>query len=712
MKNIALVVLLISFNSLAQNKTYYLSPSGNDGNSGLLITSAWKTISKINTINFQPGDKILFEGNQIFTGTIDLDASDIGNASNPIIISSYGNGKATINSGTARGLHGYNVQGIEVRSLVFIGNGATANTASGIDFYMDNTSSDLEHIVIDSVECSGYGERGILIGSWATTYGYNNIRIVRSAVHDCGRGGIETYGAWPLFSHTNVYIGHCKAYRNYGRTDITTTHTGSGIAVSGVDGAVIEYCEAYENGQNNRNAGGGPFGIWFSDVKNGIIQFSESHHNQAGLHKDGGGFDIDGGSQDCIIQYCYSHENEGAGFGMYEYGSPNPFINNTIRYNISQDDARRNNDAGLSIWANDNDHKLINCEAYNNTIYSSLAGVIDGIPSAIKISDVHMSGVKVRNNIFYTNGAIMINASAPVDITQLHLQNNNYYSASGGSIFLWGVDTYVSLTSWRTAASLQETFLGNPVGTTSDPLLTSPGNAGTLGLADGASSTLLTNYHLQIGSPAIDAGLNIQAISSLNTGIHDFFNNPLPINTMYDMGAHEFPGALLTFKFREARLVEENNKVLLTWKIEGSAIPERFIIQGSLNGRDFSKLDELPGSNENYSVSKNDKVEYYRIAALSKGRTIYSAILRNNSTTVTALNIFPNPASYQLNIQLSNNQHAAEINIITSLGAKIFQQQFRAGEIIQIPVAQYQKGLYYITIQSGATRTSKMFFKE
>jgi hypothetical protein len=44
-----------------------------------------------------------------------------------------------------------------------------------------------------------------------------------------------------------------------------------------------------------------------------FFQYSVSHHNKAGRIYDGGGFDIDGGSQNCIIQYCYSYDNDGAG---------------------------------------------------------------------------------------------------------------------------------------------------------------------------------------------------------------------------------------------------------------------------------------------------------------------------------------------------------------------------------------------------------------
>lgn len=41
---------------------YYISPSGNDSHTGTTPQTTWQTISRVNTINLSPGDKVLFEG--------------------------------------------------------------------------------------------------------------------------------------------------------------------------------------------------------------------------------------------------------------------------------------------------------------------------------------------------------------------------------------------------------------------------------------------------------------------------------------------------------------------------------------------------------------------------------------------------------------------------------------------------------------------------
>ena len=67
MKKIVLLtsLLFLAAGLQAQQKTYYVSPSGNDSASGLSVKDAWKTIDKINTVTFQPGDKIRYRTRQL-----------------------------------------------------------------------------------------------------------------------------------------------------------------------------------------------------------------------------------------------------------------------------------------------------------------------------------------------------------------------------------------------------------------------------------------------------------------------------------------------------------------------------------------------------------------------------------------------------------------------------------------------------------------------
>jgi hypothetical protein len=92
--------------------TYYFSPFGRDSNDCKTILTPCQTIAKVNSTSYNPGDNILFQGGQSFTGCLVF--SYMSNVpasvpSNPIIIGSYGLGNATILSncpGSNSGGHG------------------------------------------------------------------------------------------------------------------------------------------------------------------------------------------------------------------------------------------------------------------------------------------------------------------------------------------------------------------------------------------------------------------------------------------------------------------------------------------------------------------------------------------------------------------------------------------------------------------------------
>lgn len=712
------MLFALSFAGNAQDKTYYVSPDGNDANSGLSAATPWQTLSRINSFSFQAGDSILLEGGRVFTGTISFWSDDKGSAINPIVLSSYGAGRARVDAaGGGNGLMAYNTGGIEVRNLVFSSNGATANQHNGVEFYTDTTIN-IDYVVIDDVEAYGFGTRGISIGAWGNEKGFTNVRIQNCVAHDNGQTGIETYGHWPRYSHRNIYVGYCKAYNNFGRKDLTTKHSGSGIILSGVDGATIEYCEAYANGKNNGHKGGGPVGIWFYDVKNGVIQYSESHHNQAGLEADGGGFDIDGGSQNCIIQYCYSHDNEGAGFGMYEYGSSNAFVGNVIRYNISENDARKNSDGALAFWGVNSTHKVTNSQVYNNTVYMNNTGVVNGTPSAVKVIGNSLSGVTIRNNIFHIGtGVRMLRATAAFSTSALLFQNNNYFAEGSTANFLWAGTNYASLAEWKVVASGQEMSGITPLGKTVNPYFVQPGGGSRVGPAEGGDLTTIEAYQLQAGSPMIDAGINLKATFGINTGDRDFYNNTLASGATYDIGAHEISLSTLPLDFIDFSATVKGNLVKLAWTVAGDEVAKSFQVEKSSNGKDF-ELWAMPsaagwsGSNS-FSIQLPAPFEgqfYCRVkAGTESGKTSYSKIIPVRATGARQpVTVFPNPATHWIRVEVPAGAGYDALVLWGTDGRRLMQRTINGSGPIVLDVQHLGAGIYYLEL-SGNTGAKERF---
>ena len=84
---------MIQINSDQDLRGYFVdAKNGDDQNSGKQLSSPWKTVEKINSIIFEPGDNIYFKrGTSYYHG---LQINGNGTKDNPITVSAYGEGDA------------------------------------------------------------------------------------------------------------------------------------------------------------------------------------------------------------------------------------------------------------------------------------------------------------------------------------------------------------------------------------------------------------------------------------------------------------------------------------------------------------------------------------------------------------------------------------------------------------------------------------------
>jgi hypothetical protein len=502
---------------------YYVSPSGADTNAGTSPVAAWKTVARANGHTYGPGDQLFFQGGTTYPGTLYFGPGAGGNSSNPVVVGSYGAGRATLDGGTTNAIFAYDCGGMVVSNLNFIGAGASSNLNSGIEFYNDGfgPSRILSYLRISQVEAQGFGYDGIIIGGWNGTNGYGDVRILNADLHDNGGAGLETYGQISRVN-TNFYAGYCRAWNNAGDTN----RNGDGIVLGQVNNALIERCVAWTNGWR----GNGGIGIWTWDSTKVTIQYCESHHNRTSGPQDGGGFDLDGGVTYSTLQYNYSHDNDGAGIGIYEYSGALPNSNNVVRFNISENDGRNNSYGGIELW--DGGAGIRDCDIYNNTIFVSPA---TGFTPRVVYFLSAVANVRFRNNLFLANGSASL-VEGPSGQSGVLFQGNDYWAGSGAFSIKWGGTTYTSLTNWRNSTALEKIGTTN-TGFSVDPLLTAPGTGGTVGNADQLAN--LTAYMLQPYSPMRDAGLDLTGLFGINPGPWDYFGNPAPNGLGLDVGAND-----------------------------------------------------------------------------------------------------------------------------------------------------------------------------
>jgi hypothetical protein len=513
--------------SAAHATDYYVSPSGDDRNVGTSAATPWRTFTNVNARNLAAGDRVLLEGSQSFPGGLTFDAMDRGTAMAPITVSTYGTGRATLRPTTTNGIYAYNVAGLAIANLVIVGPGAATSTQSGINFYADlAVARRLPYVRIDNVEASGF-RNGVLLGSWGGSTGYDDVAVTGCDLHDNAQNGLLTYGQVRAI-HRNVRVTRSRFHDNLG-DPLVNRPTGNGVNLGEVDGGLIERCVAWNNGISSRR-GQGPVGIWAYNSNAVTIQFCESYANRTSGNTDGGGFDLDINMTNSVMQYNYSHDNDGAGYGLYQGTDALPWRGNVVRYNISENDGRRNGYGAITAWTDTG--PFADCDIYGNTIFVSPSA--SGEPRAIRFNSVS-TNFRFFNNLIVTTGGVRV-----IDVvagqTGLVFRGNNYWTSGGAFTAVWAGVTHPSLAAWS-AATGQERDGATVVGRGLDPLLTAPGMGGRIGDPDRLAT--LDAYRLRAGSPMINTGLDLSRFG-VTPGARDYFGTSLPQGGALDVGAHEF----------------------------------------------------------------------------------------------------------------------------------------------------------------------------
>ena len=308
MNVIAFICATTAFGGVALCADYYVSATGNDANPGTR-QQPWATLERVSRQDFQPGDRLLLQSGSAFKGTLELTERDSGAERRPVVVTSDGRGRATIDGGNGRAISCTGCRYVAFRNLNLVGAGRKAgNTDSGL--FLEG-GSDVE---VDGIDVSGFRKSGVEVN------GVDRARILRVHAHENGFAGISSDG--PV-SH-DLYIGYSLAENNPGDPTALKNHSGNGIVVGYASRAVIEYSEARYNGWDMPWTGNGPVGIWAYESDRVTIQFCVSHHNRS-TAEDGGGFDFDGGMTNSVLQFNYSHSNFGTGYLICQYDGAGEF---------------------------------------------------------------------------------------------------------------------------------------------------------------------------------------------------------------------------------------------------------------------------------------------------------------------------------------------------------------------------------------------------
>jgi len=478
----ALSALAASSSSAATPATYYISPSGSDAAAGTSPATAWRSAARASALTLQPGDAVLFEA-----GAAPHELGGAGllaRGSGPLRIGAYGGGTAGaravlhVDAGATFGVRAADVAGgVEISDLSLAHTGAGAAAFNGVEAVTTAAggagSPRLNGTVsIHDLDVAGFRD-GVSIGA-AGCGGFAQARIARVTATTSLGSGITSSGADAAvcYSHADVEVADCTARDNQGDKSNTQSWSGSGIVLSGIDGAVITRSVAFGNGVQNGHAGGGPVGIWFWETRNGTIShcvsFNNSNGHPDGSGNDGGGFDLDGGCEGCVIEYSLSFGNAGPGFLVCSFGGAAATRNNTVRFSVSLDDGNvcGNGATAFNFYTPDT---LVGVAAYGNTFVSTRGGVsplVAPTPFGASAALVSLSG----NALLALGGAELMRAPPGQVPDRPSVNGNAFWSGSVASFAVsWAGATYTSLAALRAGTGLERDASGNPTGTDADP---------------------------------------------------------------------------------------------------------------------------------------------------------------------------------------------------------------------------------------------------
>lgn len=451
--------------------TYYVSSSGNDSATGTSPSTAWRTLRKVSSAVLRPGTRVLLRGGQRFSGELRLGADDAGSAAHPVLIGSYGWGRATIIERKSNAVSVYNTAGVVIRDLSIVGKGQAFTYGLGINAYSSRTgTARLDGLTIQNVHISGFVD-GISIGASGTA-GFRNVLVSDSTLSRNLDNGLMTWGptfdpAKQNYANANVRVQRVTAFDNRGDPHLTAHNSGSGIVLGSVSDGSVTWSTAHDNGGRGGSLEG-PDGIWAYDSTRVTIDHCLSYHNRTDDQEDGDGFGLDQNTSHSVMQYNLSYGNDGAGYVLYSGINDGAQTHNVVRFNISSTDVHDQSDfyGGITVVGH-----VAHSDVYQNTVVMGphTSGTTPALVLGWKIR-----GVTVRNNIFLIRDGIVV-AAQKIALTspQALLQGNDYYAVAAQPTIAWGPAVYSTIETWQSATG-QEMLKGRRIGQYANPNLRGP----------------------------------------------------------------------------------------------------------------------------------------------------------------------------------------------------------------------------------------------
>lgn len=502
--------------AFAANTTYYVSSStGNDSNNGTSQSTPWKTMAKVSSITFQPGDRILLKSGDSWNEKLTLKGS--GTKASPITITSYGTGnKPLIKSGAPNSgvVYGSNIshwliQGLAVE-IIPTSRLLWPDKATGI-LIEYNAGTVYEGLQIDgndvyssSADSNTYGIsvqaffNGGTYGKVGKDFVISNNSISKVGWYAIITGGYDTAAKKGVSSQ--------ETYENMYVVGNNVSNIGNqGIVIGNANGSAIERNVVRAAGQVAPANGEqyGPGGLWFVASRDSFIRFNEvSEMGNSGAPGDGAGINIDWYCTNITVQYNQSYNNSGNGFTTMS-NNGGKILNNKAYGNRGE---QHNGDGQIALGNFTARRDLMtgakNMVVAYNTIIVDVAGTTGVNTTFMDDGVTPIAGLWTGNSIYRNNIVLKSGTSTSVfdidtNATIDQIWENKIYSSGSTFTAKKNGTTYSGLWNWQSATTFDSGSFVYEL------------DANAPGSVSGLSSTLSGGYVQLSWSAATDSGSGI-----------------------------------------------------------------------------------------------------------------------------------------------------------------------------------------------------------
>jgi lysophospholipase L1-like esterase len=183
--------------------------------------------------------------------------------------------------------------------------------------------------------------------------------------------------------------------------------------------------------------------------------------------------------------------------------------------------------------------------------------------------------------------------------------------------------------------------------------------------------------------------------------------------------------ALLPVKLSKFDAVALEKRIDLNWETASETNNSHFVIERSLNGREFKAIGEIKGkgnSNSKVKYTFSDKSpvtgkNYYRLKQVDlDGKFTFSQVVAVSlKSAPSAVLLYPVPAYTSINLKIAaDKKESIQINIYDRSGntKSSFTRNLDKGEnLLQFPVSSLPTGNYVMQIKQESTISKRSFIK-